>query len=213
MLSNRSLLHRNWFRSNSSSSATTGCSWTGLIYFDPQSDSETGTDYNLKESQLKTRLAQLIDATENIKKIWIYYTPLFSWQWTASILYHAFIVLETNDWWWSIEKNSEGLTIQRSKKLEYVRDCYRRRKRLQSVTCYDGDEGRMSLHVLIDWLVANNELSQNYHWIDDNCMHFATRVFDYFAATKTTILLWAITAWQPLIQSTEYLNKANHTVK
>ena len=40
--------------------------------------------------------------------------PLTTVQLTANVFYLAFIVFQTDQWWWSIEKKSEGIAVQRS---------------------------------------------------------------------------------------------------
>ena len=49
---------------------------------------------------------------EKIKNVRIYKTPLNKNQWTNALFYHVFVMYETDKYWWSIEKNTEGLTIQ-----------------------------------------------------------------------------------------------------
>ena len=55
-------------------------------------------------------------------------------QLTDLLWYHAFVRFETKGWWWSIEKNGQGVTVQRSKQPQFVKDHYRRGKRVTPVT-------------------------------------------------------------------------------
>jgi len=61
-------------------------------------------------------MEELIKGSEDIEEVRAYQCPLFGVQLTQYLLNHQFIMLETNSWWWSVEKNTEGITIQRSKK-------------------------------------------------------------------------------------------------
>jgi len=126
------------------STPSKGGHWTGKIYFDPDADvsayeanSELSTDlkqpdvwpYCISYSGLKKQLKRCINTSENIEKIWVYKKPLGEWQFTSNLLYHAYVVLETNQFWWSLEKNAEGLTLQRSKSKDTVVQYYRQKKR------------------------------------------------------------------------------------
>lgn len=74
----------------------------------------------------------MIEPDETIINISVYKTPLNENQWTNLYLHHKYICFETEKWYWSIEKNDEGLTIQRSKELKDVRDCYRQSYRCKT---------------------------------------------------------------------------------
>ena len=67
-------------------------------------------------------MSDLVEGHEEILNVRVYKCKLFSPQLTQQLLYHAFVVYETDEWWWCVEKNTEGITIQRSKKLSYVKD-------------------------------------------------------------------------------------------
>ena len=161
-----------------------GGEWKSIVYFDPYSDSKKGNDYHINDEQLLEKMKEIIDASEYIEKIWVYKKPLSSWQLTQVLLHHQFVVLETSDWWWSIEKNGEGITIQRSKKLSYVKDYYRRTKRIKPIEEVNSDQGQMKMKDLIEFLYQENELNKPYHFMNENCQHFAKRIFDKFAKAK-----------------------------
>lgn len=82
-----------------------GNEWTNQLYFDPEADKSSGPTYWIKDGELRTKLKELVDPTEKIIRVEIYRHPLYSYQITSILLYHAFIVFETDGWWWSIEKN------------------------------------------------------------------------------------------------------------
>lgn len=158
--------------------------WKSKIYFDPESDKDTGTVYNITQEDLKEKLKSLIDTNEEIQQIFVYKCPLYSVQLTMFMLYHAFTVLETNEWWWSIEKNTEGITIQRSKKLDFVRNRYRRTIRNNPIKEMKSDKGRMKMEELVNWFYSNAELNKKYRLLNENCQNFAKRIFDQFAKSE-----------------------------
>ena len=175
--------------SESTGSASKGADWKSTIYFDPEADSGVGASYYIGDSQLRQKLSSLVYPSEYILKITIYKTPLSEIQLTDSLLYHVFIVFETSDWWWSIEKNSEGITLQRSKIMLAVREYYRRKKRIKgtswSIEEIVHDKGRRTLNQLIDFLWKSDELNRKYSWLNSNCKGFAKRIFDEVAERKT----------------------------
>lgn len=108
--------------SSNSKGAKRGNNWEYQVYFDPESDKCRGRCYNISDDSLISAMSELIDYRENITDIWVYRCPLSAWQLTQVFFNHQFVVLETNDWWWSIEKNSKEIVIQRSKDKSWVRD-------------------------------------------------------------------------------------------
>jgi hypothetical protein len=166
-----------------SKSGTKGEDWKSEIYFDPRSDSSSGPDYRITDSQLRQRLRELIDVSEEIVKITVYKEDLWDWQLTRLMAYHTFVVLETNEWWWSIEKNAQGITIQRSKDWEYVAKRYRRNTR-KDTGLMNQDTGRYKMEDLVEWIYKEDELNKRYHFLESNCQGFAKRIFDHFAKSK-----------------------------
>ncbi|KAK4011317.1 hypothetical protein OUZ56_020433 [Daphnia magna] len=168
-----------------SRSRSTGGDYTCQLYFDPRAD-ESGTGgYWITDEELRQKLANLIDANEKIQKASVYSNPLHSWQLTNAKSYHEFLIMKTNNWWWSIEKNSECITIQRSKKLESVRDMYQRKKRTtgfgpltkirKNETTKDGN---ITINELINYFWRTDILNKDYHVVNANCKDFAAMVFN-----------------------------------
>ena len=165
-----------------------GGNWKSEVYFDPEADKHTGPGYTISDDELRTKLAELVDAKENIQNVTAYKAPLSKYQLTKLLLYHMIIVFETEEWWWSIEKNDEGITIQRSKSRTAVRDRYRQGKRnsgLSGISTMETDTGRKCVNDLIDWLWRQNELNNYYNITSNNCQHFGTKVFNFVAKHKT----------------------------
>ena len=179
--------------SNSSSSISnstiTGAQWTSRLFFDQNCDERCSSGgFELTEEEFVSTLNRII-SDEKILGVAMWKQPLSDYQLIDFLLYHSFIVLETNEWWWSIEKNTEGLTMQRCKDPEKVIKYYRRRPRnagwkwltdireMKSTQLLDADSKLSSFY---DTLYKNNELRITYHWHNDNCKHFAQRLYNYF---------------------------------
>jgi hypothetical protein len=64
--------------------------------------------------EIHSSMAQLISTDEKIEQISVYKTPLSQLLPTAALAYHAYIVFSSGGVWWSIEKQNEGVTLQRS---------------------------------------------------------------------------------------------------
>lgn len=121
-----------------------------------------------------------------IRSIAVYKCPLYDNQLIQLLDNHQFVVLQTDNWWYSIEKNSHFIQMQRSNHIENVQ-CYirkhRRRtpiKRISSDSC----QQLKTMSDLIHFLLENQELSRIYDLVLSNCQAFAKRIFDKFAATK-----------------------------
>ena len=169
--------------SSESKGASKGANWIPEIYFDPESDKLFGPVHRITADELRYKLAELIDVDEEIKKISTYKETLWDWQLTRFMFFHMFVLLQTNSWWWSIEKNDEGITIQRSKNIDYVAMHYRRQKRKDPVVIEE-DTGCYKMMDLVNWIYGRNELNQKYDFLRSNCQIFAQRIFDYFAKEK-----------------------------
>ncbi|XP_057377869.1 uncharacterized protein LOC130699673 [Daphnia carinata] len=162
-----------------------GDEYTHKLYFDPRADKADTGGYWITDEQLREKLSDLIDTEEKIEKASVYSNPLSSWQATNALLYHAFIVMETNNWWWSIEKNTEGITIQRSKDIKSVRDMYQRKKRTTGwtpLTKIRKNEttqgGNTTIEELINYIWRKDYLNDVYHLLKENCQKFAAMIFD-----------------------------------
>ncbi|KAH3801648.1 hypothetical protein DPMN_155306 [Dreissena polymorpha] len=125
--------------SNSTDSgAAKGKDWKYKLYFDPDANTSCGEKYdNITTNKLMSELKTLVGTNAKIKNVRMYKCSLTTCQPRIfdRVLYHMFVVFETDNGLWSIEKNSEGITIQRSKckcsviqpshKLSAVVDRYR----------------------------------------------------------------------------------------
>ena len=173
----------------SSPSKGGGEEWTSEIYFDPRADGND-TPARISDDELKTKFKELIDPSEKILNVRVYKTPLSEVQLTNAVSFHAYTVFETDQWWWSIEKNTEGLTIQRAKDFDAVGKRYRQTKRpgidfIQfGMQLIKEDEGRKTMDELVDFLYRKDKLNQKYNWATSNCKNLAADIFNFVARYK-----------------------------
>jgi hypothetical protein len=92
-------------------------------------------------------------------------------------------VFKTENWWWSIERNGEGVTIQRSQHLENVRDKYQfYRNRIVSertgIELIKTAPGPVNITVeeLMDRLWKGKQMNLNYK--EKNGNKFANYIYD-----------------------------------
>lgn len=164
---------------SSNSTCSTGGEYTKKLYFDPEADRIEGKSYLISDEQLRQQLEDLIDVEEIIRCVYVYRNPLYYYQLTDFLMFHAFVVFETETWWWSIEKNNENVTIQRSKKLSSVLHQYRHVQRIRPVKLVMKAHGKGSVRDLIDILWQKNLLNKPYDVIKENCKYFAANVFNH----------------------------------
>ena len=123
---------------------------------------------------------------ECIRSIAVYKCPLYDNQLIQLLDNHQFVVLQTDNCWYSIEKNSHFIQMQRSNHIENVQ-CYirkdRRRTPIKGIS-FDSCQQLKTMSDLIHFLLENQELSRIYDLVLSNCQAFAKRIFDKFAATK-----------------------------
>jgi hypothetical protein len=161
------------------------------LYFGPKADEPKGDGYWITDEELRDKLSNLVDVSENIDEVRYYSNPIYPWQVSNNHLHHAFIVFQTKKWWWSIEKNNEGVTIQRSKNQESVCDMYRRVNRTTgitsstNITLVNKSSGCTKLNELINYLWRKDYLNQEYGVLSYNCQHFADLIFKRIAESKT----------------------------
>ncbi|XP_052265418.1 uncharacterized protein LOC127867938 [Dreissena polymorpha] len=130
-----------------------------------------------------TTLKQLVGVDEPIKNVWVYKVPLKKKQLTFVFLFHQYLVFETKKWWWSIEKHTDAITIQRSTEASFVKDFFRRKPRITGRHCLKKSTGRGAIYKLIEWIKNNGELHKQYNVIHSNCKHFADAVFNQVATS------------------------------
>lgn len=157
-----------------------GGKWNHTLYF---GDFSTGNIHSIKNNELIQKSEDIVGSKEEILSVFAYKTPLLSAQLTMFFSYHLYIVFETKKWFWSIEKDGEGITIQRSKNYSFVRYIYLNKYRQLLSKFVKADVGKNSVGDLIRWLYNEDELNKPYNVVSSNCKAFAKRVFDYIART------------------------------
>ena len=168
--------------SKMSSMRKIGGGYQRRIVFLPWADSGEGGYYHISHEELETRMLEYI-RDENILTVTIYKHKLYSWQRTQALLYHAFIVLETEEWWWSAEKNADGVFVQRSKHQWAVRNRLEGKERPRT-TLLEHDTSHKTLRNFVFMLWATRAVESEYHFLRNNCKDFAKVVFDSMACDK-----------------------------
>lgn len=142
----------------------------------------------IKFNDADLRILMLDDnfTKECIGSIAVYKCPLYDNQLIQLLDNHQFVVLQTDNCWYSIEKNSHFIQMQRSNRIENVQ-CYirkdRRRTPIKGIS-FDSCQQLKTMSDLIHFLLENQELGKIYDLVFSNCQAFAKRIFDKFAATK-----------------------------
>lgn len=122
---------------------------------------------------MKTGLRKYVGADEPIHYVYMYYAYF-------SLQCDLLTIFETDNWYWSIEKHRDGITIQRSRNIESVRDKYKQNNRKGWVTFLSKTEGDLTVYQLIDWLYDNKELLKPYNSLN-NCDEFCENVYNYIS--------------------------------
>ena len=142
----------------------------------------------IKFNDADLRILMLDDnfTKECIRSIAVYKCPLYDNQLIQLLDNHQFVVLQTDNCWYSIEKNSHFIQMQRSNHIENVQ-CYirkdRRRTPIKGIS-FDSCQQLKTMSDLIHFLLENQELGKIYDLVFSNCQAFAKKIFDKFAATK-----------------------------
>eukprot|EP00117_Sycon_ciliatum_P034316 scpid86226/ scgid26215/ len=147
------------------------------VYLHPQPNAEP---LMFDEPDLQQHLAPLI-GDEVITSVALYKHPIYSWQLTSFLLYHAFVVFQTDCWWWSIEKDAEGLTLQRSKNRHEVVNKRRCQSRAADCELIMTDEAQYPLKTLADMLYASDVVRSEYSAATSNSKHFAQLIYNKLA--------------------------------
>jgi hypothetical protein len=175
----------NFFSSTSPGSGSVGANFTRKLYFYAEVDLPTGKERSMANEELIEELEKLVDKEEKIEEIWYYTHPLSGgFRILNSVAYHAYVVFKTDQWWWSIEKNNESVILQRSKKIEFVRNHCIRNKRheqiLNGVTCTKQKKVNSTVEDLIRHIHTEGFLNEDYHLLNNNCQEFADNIYGFF---------------------------------
>lgn len=172
--------------------------WSEKVFFLSYTDNGSLEDVSMEKvithDQLRFKLNEIANDNEAIKSIAMYKIPLSGWLLGGLYWYRHIVILETSKWWWSIEKNSEGLTVQRSENKYEVLRKYRNKQRFTNYRNADKllieDKGHTERTVseLIGWLYFNRTLKENESTTNDT--QFCQNLFNRFAEKKSYGTNW-----------------------
>ena len=132
---------------------------------------------NISPKKLKKLLKRTI-SLEAVECICLYKCPLFKHQITQVFLNHKFVVLKTRSWYWSLEKNTKGITLQRSNHLECVRDYIGPEERNKDIVECSRAPVQWTDKFLPYWSTKSQHLKSPYNLLFSNCKHFANEIFE-----------------------------------
>ena len=165
--------------SSSLGSASTGGEFTKMLHYYPEV-SDNREPIKMTITDLRTESNMLVNTTVKIEHVFYYINPLLSWQIEDRIMHHAFIVFRTSDgYWWSIEKNTKGIILQRSIIESFVRDVFENSVRISADITILGIQLKKegpgasdaTLKKIVHYILINNCLNY-YHFLSNNCIHF-----------------------------------------
>jgi hypothetical protein len=119
-----------------------------------------------------------------IEHVCYYINPLVLWKIEDTISTILILCSDRQGYWWSNEKNSKGIILQRSMKEENVRDIFEHKVRITaditvlSIELKNDDPGARDIifkHVI--GCVLINKCLLTYHYAVDNCIHYADRSY------------------------------------
>ncbi len=102
----------------------------------------------------------------------------------SAFVRHAYAILETKKWWWSLEKHDEGIDIQRSKECGKVKDyCWNTER--QGVYEVWKDRKPTKTKSVRDLLgFVRDELKNKYNIGDSTCMHFNAAINEFLEISR-----------------------------
>ena len=155
-----------------------GGEWTSQLctYFYKENGENEVNYYSLQKC---VQDLHRITTSEEIKEIGCYRCPIFRNGEENLLVYHQFVLIKTTNWYWSIEKDSEKILLQRSKTEDDVKKRREDKDRRTPVKIMDINEGKGSMIDVIKF-ICEAELDKNYYLVSDNCQHFAERLFNQF---------------------------------
>lgn len=138
---------------------------------------DVGPSISIPDSDLMRKMDELLypydDPIENVEiRIHKLDGDDFS---EATRKYHTYVILETKNWYYSIEKGIIGVDLQQSIKYRSVALENRTNSRIKiEATRAKG----MSMNQLIDHIFKESLLKEKYDVWNHNCKDFAVAIFD-----------------------------------
>lgn len=112
------------------------------------------------------------------------------------LAYHAFVLFETKNYWYSLEKNAYNVVLQRSKNLTNVYKYVTRKEKGRYYTftregypnyiykLKESSGTKGTTHSLIGHLYTNGLVSGIYNLFSCNCKDFAAGVYNYLSTNN-----------------------------
>lgn len=169
-----------WSAYSSSYSSSSGVNnWTNALHYFPNVNAAylCGFTENIYKKLHEHTDLMLEDV---ITKVTSYETP--SHPYISDILSHMFIVIETKGkWYYSIEKDSMGIILQRSKNLQDLLANFRNSRRIGTPLVVEVKEGVKTVGQLIELIQDTGELTREYSVLSEelHCHGFAKRVLTH----------------------------------
>lgn len=155
-----------------------------MLYFYPDADNDNNArkDFLISEDELRKRLTDMKTASDPILTVSVWKNPLGSFGRNASLtdafLFYDFIIMETKGYYWSVEKTSDGVTIQRSQMLMNVKNKCRGEVRtsrpLSTIQKVTEAKGRGTVRTLVNFLMRRGLLTDKF------ALHRSSRDFAGF---------------------------------
>lgn len=155
----------------------------GMICFKSVDSGNREKTYWIPLEDLNETLAKLVDSSEEIFKVELHEEPLPFWNrmLVAKRLFkHSFVIFETKSFYWSVEKDDNCVTLQRSRRKDTVlNDCHLT-QRLQPVKLVKKRRSnQVSIGDLIRFLINEPQMTTQYSLLGANCKRFSATVFNY----------------------------------
>ncbi|EFX77508.1 hypothetical protein DAPPUDRAFT_106154 [Daphnia pulex] len=160
--------------------------FTRKLYFDPKSDEPKGDGYWITDEELRDKLSNLVDVSENIDEVRYYSNPLYPWQVMDALMYHLFVIFQKiEDTYWSIERWPTRFTMQRAKnKGILLTECERNPRPANWFTPVkvhqSANAKRMPLSAVMDFIWKKDKLNDSYDSLSNNSKSFARSVYNQF---------------------------------
>ena len=93
--------------------------------------------YFASEQEMVQHLKGSQDSAEQVVRASAYFCPLYPWQSACGNALHAFVVLQTHNWWWSVDNFGDVITVQKFPTKKEVKGKFKGGERLRPVSAAD----------------------------------------------------------------------------
>ena len=158
----------------------------GSLHFEPMVENGSVPHVTLYHSNLLQGFDKVVGPEPDpILRIWVYESPLSSWQLSAKFLFHSFIIIQTKSWFYSIETSEKNISMQRSKQERLLIEKCKGEKRSTTLfssgpKCARGARGKKTIRDVLVYLHSRNRLNLPYNVMVENCKDLSKWIFDEF---------------------------------